>query len=107
MGGLAGRADAMFGAVECQKSNGSLHYHFFLFVQRLHQYATVLEIAELLEQALANADDLKTSWPLFAAPRMETSTCTRRIITINFENERQAQNNKNVPDTHIGKETNS
>ena len=28
MGGLAGRADGMFGAVECQKSTGSLHYHF-------------------------------------------------------------------------------
>ena len=34
MGGIAGRADALFGAVECQKSNGSLHYHFFVFVQR-------------------------------------------------------------------------
>ena len=33
-GGIAGRADALFGAVECQKSNGSLHYHFFVFVQR-------------------------------------------------------------------------
>ena len=45
IGGLAGRADAMFGAVECQKTTGSLHYHFFLFIQRLHQYATLKEIA--------------------------------------------------------------
>ena len=28
MGGIAGRADAMFGAVEAQKSTGTLHYHF-------------------------------------------------------------------------------
>ena len=28
MPGIAGRPDAMFGAVECQKSTGSLHYHF-------------------------------------------------------------------------------
>ena len=50
MGGLAGRADALFGAVECQKSNGSLHFHFFAYVQRVHQYATMKEITELLEK---------------------------------------------------------
>ena len=49
----------LFGAVECQKSNGSLHLHFFAFVQRLHQYATMKEIAELLEKALVDAADLK------------------------------------------------
>ena len=59
MGGLAGRADAMFGAVECQKSNGSLHYHFWLFVQRLHQFATLAEIAELLAAKLVHATELK------------------------------------------------
>ena len=59
MGGLAGRADALFGAVECQKSNGSLHFHFFAFVQRVHQYATMKEIAELLEEKLVDAADLK------------------------------------------------
>jgi hypothetical protein len=37
VGGFAGRADALFGAVEAQKTNGSLHFHFKLFVQRLHQ----------------------------------------------------------------------
>ena len=108
MGGLAGRADAMFGAVECQKSNGSLHYHFFLFVQRLHQYATVLEIAELLEQALANADDLKNFLAAICYTTYgDLDAHKKDWLTINFENERQAQNNKNVPDTHIGKETNS
>ena len=29
MGGIAGRVDAMFGAVECQKTTGVLHYHLF------------------------------------------------------------------------------
>ena len=59
LGGLAGRADALFGAVECQKSNGSLHYHFFVFIQRLHQYASMKEIAEKLEAKLVEADELK------------------------------------------------
>ena len=59
MGGLAGRADALFGAVECQKSNGSLHYHFFAFVQRLHQFASMKEIAQCLEAKLVEAKDLK------------------------------------------------
>ena len=36
-GGVLGRCDALFGAVESQKS-GVLHYHFKAFVQRLHQY---------------------------------------------------------------------
>ena len=59
MGGIAGRADALFGAVECQKSNGSLHYHFFVFVQRLHQFASMKQIAEALEAKLVEADELK------------------------------------------------
>jgi hypothetical protein len=59
MGGMAGRADAMYGAVECQKSNGSLHFHFILYVQRLHQYSTLKEIAELLERELVHAEELK------------------------------------------------
>ena len=49
MGGVIGRADAMFGAVECQKTTGALHYHFFVFVQRVHQYGTLKEIAEKLK----------------------------------------------------------
>ena len=59
MGGLAGRADALFGAVEAQKTTGSLHFHFFTFVQRLHQFASMKEIAELLEAKLVHAQDLK------------------------------------------------
>ena len=59
MGGLAGRADALFGGVECQKSNGSLHYHLFVFVQRLHKFLTMRGIAELLEKKLVEASELK------------------------------------------------
>ena len=55
MGGIVGRVDAMFGAVECQKVTGALHYHFFIFVQRLHQYATLKEIAEKLKAELVHA----------------------------------------------------
>ena len=32
---------------------------FFAFIQRLHQYCNMVEIAERLEQALVNAADLK------------------------------------------------
>ena len=49
MGGVLGRADAMFGAVECQKTTGALHYHFFVCVQRVRQYGTLKEIAEKLK----------------------------------------------------------
>ena len=59
MGGIAGRVDAMFGAVECQKTTGSLHYHFFIFVQRLHQYATLKEIAEKLKNELVKTSEWK------------------------------------------------
>ena len=58
-GGAAGRADALFGAIECQKTTGSLHLHFFLFVQRLHQYATMKDIATLLEKGFVEAAELK------------------------------------------------
>ena len=59
MGGIAGRVDALFGAVEAQKTTGGLHYHFFMFVQRLHQYSTLQDIADKIEKGLVNATDLK------------------------------------------------
>eukprot|EP00959_Pyramimonas_sp_CCMP1952_P150958 3159070-Pyramimonas_sp.AAC.1 len=59
MGGIAGRVDAVGGAVEAQKTSGGLHYHFFMFVQRLHQYATLKEIAEKIEEGLVQAEELK------------------------------------------------
>ena len=52
MGGIAGRVDALFGAVEAQKTTGGLHYHFFMLVQRLHQFASLKEIAEKIEEGL-------------------------------------------------------
>ena len=59
MGGIAGRADAIFGATECQKVSGALHLHFWLYVQRLHQFHSLKEIAEQLEQGLVAASELK------------------------------------------------
>ena len=59
LGGCAGRGDALVGAVECQKSTGSLHYHWFVFIQRLHQYGTLEEIAFLLERGIVNSVELK------------------------------------------------
>ena len=59
MGGFAGRADAICGAVECQRVSGALHYHFWVFIQRLHQYCTLQEIAELIKNALVSVKDWK------------------------------------------------
>jgi hypothetical protein len=59
MGGLAGRSDGMVGAVECQKSSGSLHLHFWNFIQRAHQYHTLQEIGRMLADGLLHAADLK------------------------------------------------
>ena len=59
MGGIAGRVDALFGAVEAQKTTGGLHYHFFMFVQRLHQFESLKDIAEKIKENLVNAAELK------------------------------------------------
>ena len=59
VGSIAGRVDALFGAVEAQKTTGSLHFHFFMFVQRLHQFATLKEIADRITEGLVNATELK------------------------------------------------
>ena len=59
MGGIAGRVDAMIGAVEAQKCTGCLHYHFFIFAQRAHQFTDLQEIGKRLEAGLLAADDLK------------------------------------------------
>ena len=37
-GGILGRADAVYGSIEAQKPAGSLHVHFQIFVQCLHQH---------------------------------------------------------------------
>ena len=59
VGGIAGRSDGMCGAVECQKSSGSLHLHFWNFIQRAHQHHSLAEIAAMLEKALITADQFK------------------------------------------------
>ena len=59
VGGIAGRSDGMCGAVECQKSSGSLHLHFWNFVQRAHQHHSIAEIADMLQQALITSEQLK------------------------------------------------
>ena len=62
-GGIFGRCDAIFGGVEAQRS-GSLHLHFWAYVQRAHQHKTLLDIAELIKLRLLAASDLKAyhSW---------------------------------------------
>ena len=60
MGGSAGRADALVGAVEAQKAEGVLHLHLFLFLQMLHQFMTLHDIAEHLRQGLVSVEAMKT-----------------------------------------------
>ena len=57
-GGSLGRCDALFGAVETQKS-GVLHFHLKAFVQRLHQYPVVITIKIRYVQASRPND---TQW---------------------------------------------
>ena len=59
MGGLAGRCDGIVGTVECQKSKGSLHLHFWCYAQRLHQFKSLQEIGKCLQETLQHATDLK------------------------------------------------
>ena len=90
-GGAFGRLDALFSGVEAQKSEGALHLHLKLFVQRAHQHKSLEEIARLIEagsldpaalkafhcwvsnetypdpaQQEAAADDVERQWPKFA-----------------------------------------
>ena len=59
VGGMGGRSDALAGAVECQKMSGSLHFHFWNFVQRVHQHKSMESIAKLLEERFITAEDMK------------------------------------------------
>ena len=56
--GALHRSDAAVGMSEGQGMTGSLHLHWFVYGQRLHQFATLDEIASKLEQRLVNAEDL-------------------------------------------------
>ena len=101
LGGFAGRTDAIFGAKECQKSNGSLHLHFFAFTQRLHQFSNMAEIAARLEKGLVQASDLKnyinniccTSYPDVAKFKEERDTLEQ-----NFPRYAEWQEDKTVPE---------
>ena len=56
LGGSAGRADGMIGAVEAQKIEGVLHLHLFLFVQMAMQYMTLKEIAEMFKTGVLSVE---------------------------------------------------
>ena len=49
-GGIFGRIDAAYAAVEAQKSTGALHAHLQLFIQCLHQHMPLAEILKLLRE---------------------------------------------------------
>ena len=59
MGGSLGRADALVGGIEAQKAEGVLHMHFFLFLQILHQFANLNEIAQKLREHLVSVEAMK------------------------------------------------
>ena len=48
-GGVFGRADAIYVAIEAQKSSGSLHAHAQVFVQCLHQHQTLADVWREIE----------------------------------------------------------
>ena len=50
-GGILGRVDAAYGAVEFQKA-GSAHVHFQLFVQCIHQHTPLSQMAKRYESVL-------------------------------------------------------
>jgi len=58
-GGVLGRADALDGSNECQKSEGALHFHCKVFVQRAHQHKTLVEIAGMIKAGLLQSSALK------------------------------------------------
>jgi len=97
MGGGAGRADALIGAVEGQKKEGVLHLHFFLYPQMAHQHHNLKEIADQFRARIMSVESMKAfinhtrcatypdpaafqaaranieqSWPAFAA---DTTLC--------------------------------
>ena len=47
-GGIFGRIDAVFTAIEAQKSTGSLHAHSQLFIQCLHQRTSLHDVIAML-----------------------------------------------------------
>ena len=50
-GGIFGRIDSVYGAIECQKS-GTLHVHIQAFVQCYHQFTPLVDLLKLGNQRL-------------------------------------------------------
>ena len=57
--GFVGRGDAILGATECQKTTNALHLHLWYFGERLHQFHTLEEIADLLRKGSVKVGDWK------------------------------------------------
>ena len=98
VGGFAGRSDGICGAVECQKSSGSLHLHFWNFVQRVHQHKSLAEISSMLKDALINAEQMKAfcatvcceSYPDGAAVEKKMDTLEAQWPRFSEENDTDA-----------------
>ena len=110
MGGMSGRIDALFGATECQKSNGSLHFHFFAFGQRLHQFANLMEIAEKLERGFVRAEELKnylnevccTEYPDVKKFEAEQALLESHFPTYTEKQETSTADGQNFMECHLG-----
>ena len=50
VGGVFGRVDAVYVAIEAQKSSGSLHGHAQVFIQCLHQHNSLTEVWDEVER---------------------------------------------------------
>ena len=59
LGGSAGRADAAVGAVEAQKAEGVLHLHLYIFLQSVHQYSTLYDIADMIRNHVLKVESFK------------------------------------------------
>ena len=60
LGGAAGGADGMIGAVEAQQAEGVLHLHFFLYLQQAGQFRTLQEVASMIEKAALSVEAMKS-----------------------------------------------
>ena len=63
-GGVFGRADAIYVAIEAQKSSGSLHAHAQIFIQCLHQHRTLADVWREIE---ARAETLVPEYLRYSA----------------------------------------
>jgi hypothetical protein len=63
-GGFLGRVDSVYGSIEAQKSAGSLHVHFQVFVQCLHQHTP---LHTLLQDFRSTLPDLFNDYAKYKA----------------------------------------